>query len=120
MKKILLNGVDGNFGQKAAKVLLEKWPHEDLIFTAPTEKGLEMYKDVDVEKRVADFNDSEGLVKAFEGVDTMILISMPFVGPKRRAAQKTALDAAVKAKVNRLVYTSIVGAGEKDITYRRG
>lgn len=31
MKKILLNGVDGNFGQKAAKVLLEKWPHEDLI-----------------------------------------------------------------------------------------
>ena len=50
MKKILLNGVDGNFGQKAAKVLLEKWPHEDLIFTAPTEKGLEMYKDVDVEK----------------------------------------------------------------------
>ena len=52
MKKILLNGVDGNFGQKAAKVLLEKWPHEDLIFTAPTEKGLEMYKDVDVEKRV--------------------------------------------------------------------
>lgn len=115
MKKILLNGVDGNFGQKAAKVLLEKWPHEDLIFTAPTEKGLEMYKDVDIEKRVADFNDSEGLVKAFEGVDTMILISMPFVGPKRRAAQKTALDAAVKAKVNRLVYTSIVGAGEKDI-----
>ncbi len=115
MKKILLNGVDGNFGQKAAKVLLEKWPHEDLIFTAPTEKGLEMYKDVDVEKRIADFNDDQGLVKAFEGVDTMILISMPFVGPKRRAAQKTALDAAVKAKVNRVVYTSIVGAGEKDI-----
>lgn len=115
MEKILLNGVDGNFGQKAAKVLLEKWPHEDLIFTAPTEKGLEMYKDVDVEKRIADFNDDQGLVKAFEGVDTMILISMPFVGPKRRAAQKTALDAAVKAKVNRVVYTSIVGAGEKDI-----
>ena len=36
-------------------------------------------------------------------------------GPKRRAAQKRALDAAVKAGVNRLVYTSIVGAGEPDI-----
>lgn len=45
----------------------------------------------------------------------MVLISMPFVGPKRRAAQKRALDAAVKAGVNRLVYTSIVGAGEPDI-----
>lgn len=56
MKKILLNGVDGNFGSKAAKVLLEKWPHEDLIFAAPSEKGLEKYADIDVEKRVADFN----------------------------------------------------------------
>ena len=115
MKKILLNGVDGNFGSKAAQVLLERWPHEDLIFCAPTKKGLEKYKDVDVEKRVADFNDPEGLVEAFKGVDTMVLISMPFVGPKRRKAQQTALDAAVKAGVNKVVYTSIVGAGEKDI-----
>lgn len=113
--KILLNGVDGNFGGKAAAVLLEKWPHENLVFAAPIEKGLEKYKDVDVEKRIADFNDEEGLVKAFTGIDTMVLISMPFVGPKRRAAQKRALDAAVKAGVNRLVYTSIVGAGEPDI-----
>lgn len=110
--KILLNGVDGNFGGKAAEVLLEKWPHKDLVFAAPTEKGLEKYKGVDVEKRVADFNDEKGLVNAFSGIDTMVLISMPFVGPKRRAAQKKALDAAVKAGVNRVVYTSIVGAGE--------
>ena len=115
MKKILLNGVDGNFGGKDAKILLERWPHEDLIFTAPTEKGLEKYKGLGVELRIADFNDEEGLVKAFTGADTMVLISMPFVGPKRRAAQKKALDAAVKAGVNKLVYTSIVGAGEKDI-----
>ncbi len=115
MKKILLNGVDGNFGSRSAKILLKRWPHEDLIFTAPTEKGLEPYKDQGVELRIADFNDEEGLVKAFSGADTMILISMPFVGPKRRAAHKRALDAAVKAGVNKVVYTSIVGAGEKDI-----
>ena len=115
MKKILLNGVDGNFGGKAAEILLARWPHEDLIFTAPTEKGLEKYKDLGVELRIADFNDEESLVKAFTGADTMVLISMPFVGPKRRAAPKKALDAAVKAGVKKLVYTSIVGAGEKDI-----
>lgn len=114
MKRILLNGVDGNFGSVAAKVLLDKWPHEDLIFTAPTEKGLEKYKDLGVELRVADFNRPD-LANAFRGADTMILISMPFVGPKRRAAQKTAADAAVAAGVKRLVYTSIVGAGEPDI-----
>lgn len=115
MKKILLNGVDGNFGSKCAKVLLEKWPHEDLIFTAPTQKGLESYKEQGIETRIANFNNEEKLAEAFAGADTMILISMPFVGPKRRAAQKVALDAAVKAGVNRVVYTSIVGAGDKDI-----
>ena len=48
MKKILLNGVDGNFGSRAAKVLLEKWPHEDLVFTAPTEEGLKAYAETGV------------------------------------------------------------------------
>ena len=43
MKKILLNGVDGNFGSRSARVLLEKYPHEALIFTAPTKNGLEKY-----------------------------------------------------------------------------
>jgi NAD(P)H dehydrogenase (quinone) len=115
MKKILLNGVDGNFGGKAAEVLLAKYPHEDLVFAAPTEKGLKKYADMGIETRVADFNDSAKLADAFAGVDTVVLISMPFVGPRRREAHKTAVDAAVTAKVNRLVYTSIVGAGEKDI-----
>lgn len=115
MKKILLNGVDGNFGGRAAKILLEKYPHEDLIFAAPTEAGLEKYKEMGIETRVADFNDPEKLSEAFSGADTVVLISMPFVGPKRREAHKTAVDAAVKADVDRIVYTSIVGAGEEDI-----
>ncbi|HPX33367.1 MAG TPA: NAD(P)H-binding protein [Erysipelotrichaceae bacterium] len=115
MKKILLNGVDGNFGEKAAKVLLNKYPHEDLIFTAPTEKSLKKYAEMKIETRVANFNDKDSLVEAFAGADTMILISMPFIGTKRREAHKAAVDAAVKAKVNRIVYTSIVGAGDENI-----
>ena len=115
MKKILLNGVDGNFGAKAAQYLLDKYPHEDLIFTAPTSKGLAKYQEMSIETRIADFNNPEQLVEAFTGADTVILISMPFVGPKRQAAHKAAVDAAVKAKVDRIVYTSCVGAGEKDI-----
>lgn len=115
MKKILLNGVDGNFGSKSARVLLERYPHEDLIFTAPTEKGLAEYAQMGIETRIADFNNAEKLKGAFKDADTVILISMPFVGPKRRAAHKIAIDAAVAAGVNRLVYTSIVGAGHEDI-----
>ncbi len=115
MKKILLNGVDGNFGSRAADVLLEKWPHEDLIFTAPTEDGTKRYADSGVELRVANYNDPDGLSKTFSGADVVILISMPFVGPRRRTAHKNAVDAAVAAGADKIVYTSIVGAGEKDI-----
>ena len=115
MKRILLNGVDGNFGFRAADVLLEKWPHEDLIFTAPTEDGTKRYADSDVELRVANYNDPDGLANTFSGVDAVILISMPFVGPRRRTAHKNAVDAAVAAGVDKLVYTSIVCAGEDDI-----
>ena len=115
MKKILLNGVDGNFGSRSARVLLEKYPHEALIFTAPTKNGLEKYQEMGIETRIADFNNAEKLTEAFKDADTVILISMPFVGPKRRAAHKIAIDAAVAAGVNKLVYTSIVGAGHEDI-----
>ncbi len=115
MKKILLNGVDGNFGGVAARVLLSKYPHTDLIFTAPTEKGLKKYSDLGIETRIANFNSPEELVTTFSGADTVVLISMPFVGEKRRAAHKSAIDAAVKAGVERIVYTSIVGAGTEGI-----
>ena len=93
MKKILLNGVDGNFGSRSARVLLEKYPHEALIFTAPTKNGLEKYQAMGIETRIADFNNAEKLTEAFKDADTVILISMPFVGPKRRAAHKIAIDA---------------------------
>ena len=115
MKKILLNGMDDNFGEICANVLLEKWNKEDLIFVTPTEKSLEKFKDSGVILRVADFNDEDGLVEAFKGADTVILISMPFAGPRRRAAHKRAIHACKKANANKVVYTSIVGAREKYI-----
>ena len=63
MKKILLNGVDGNFGSRSARVLLEKYPHEALIFTAPTKNGLEKYQAMGIETRIADFNNAEKLTE---------------------------------------------------------
>ncbi len=115
MKNIILCGVGGNLGSKTAEILLEKYPHDHLIFTSPLAEKLERYSDYGVDTRVADFNHAENLSGVFEGVDVMILISMPFVGQKRREAHKNALDAAVQAGVKKIVYTSIVGAGHKDI-----
>ncbi|MDO4340237.1 MAG: NAD(P)H-binding protein [Eubacteriales bacterium] len=111
MNKVLLTGVDGNFGKRAAKALMEKLPKEQLIFTAPNKEALKEYEKMGIETRYADFNHPDQLAEAFQGAHTVCLISMPFVGPRRRTAHKNAVDACVKDGADRIVYTSIVGAG---------
>ena len=113
MSKILLTGVDGNLGSIAADILLKLEKKENLIFVAYSGKALEKYKAMGIDTRVADFNYYEGLEEAFKGADIWGLISMPFVGPKRQAAQRNVVDAAKKAGVKKIVYTSLVNAGDE-------
>ena len=110
MSKIVINGVDGNFGSLVAKYTLKLMNKEDLVFTAPKEESLKEYKDQGIKTAIANFNDPEGLVKVFENADKVLLISMPFVGEKRRQAHKNAVDACVKANVKQIIYTSVLSA----------
>ena len=80
MSKIVINGVDGNFGSLVAKYTLKLMNKEDLVFTASKEESLKEYKEQGIQPAIANFNDPEGLVKVFENADKVLLISMPFVG----------------------------------------
>lgn len=111
MSKIIVTGVDGNFGGHAAETILERVPKEELIFTSPNAQVLEKYRAMGIDARYANYTDPSGLVEAFSGGDTLLFISVPQVGEKRRMMHKNAIDAAVKAGVKKIVYTSIVGAG---------
>lgn len=112
MDKYIFTGVDGNFGGKAAEVALKLLDKSQLIFTAPTEKGLAKYQAQGIETRVTDFNDPDGLAKAFAGAKKVLLISMPFVGEKRRQAHKNVIDACLASGVKQIVYTSLVNASD--------
>ena len=114
MGKIIITGVDGNLGGHAAQTILKKVPAKDLIFTAPNKKALEQFAQQGVSTRHANFNSPEQLSEAFAGGEALLLISMPFVGEKRRNAHKNAIDAAVKAGVKKIAYTSIVGSGDDE------
>lgn len=110
MSKIVINGVDGNFGSLVAQYALELMNKEDFVFTAPKEESLKEYEKQGIKTAIANFNDPEGLVKVFENADKVLLISMPFVGKKRRQAHKNAVDACVKANVKQIIYTSVLSA----------
>ena len=110
MRKIVVNGVDGNFGALVAKYILDLVPKSDLIFTAPRLDKLKVYQEMGIQVAEADFNDKEGLAQVFDHADKVLMISMPFVGEKRRQAHKNVVDACVNAHVKQIIYTSVISA----------
>lgn len=110
MTKIIVNGVDGNFGSYVAQYILELVPKSDLIFTAPRLEKFQKYSDMGIKTAQVDFNDKQGLIETFQNADKVLLISMPFVGEKRRKAHKNAVDACVEANVKQIIYTSVLSA----------
>ncbi|WP_080146007.1 NmrA family NAD(P)-binding protein [Marinilactibacillus piezotolerans] len=114
MTKYIVTGVDGNFGGYVAEHITSLTDKENLIFTCPFEAGLEKFKAEGFDTRVANFNHPETLEEAFKGGDALLIISAPFVGKKRQQAHKNAVDAAKKAGVSRILYTSLVNAQDPE------
>jgi NAD(P)H dehydrogenase (quinone) len=106
--KIIVTGASGQFGNAAAKMLLERVPAEDLVFLSRTPEKLAEFAETGVHVRHADFDDPASLLPAMEGGERMLLISTVRVGS--RVEQHTAAVAAAVAKgVRHVVYTSLLG-----------
>lgn len=110
MRKLVVNGVDGNFGSVVAEVIQTLVTKEELVFTAPVMEKLNSYKEAGINTAITNFNSKEQLVPVFMNADKVLLISMPFVGEKRRAAHKNVVDACVEANVKQIVYISLMDA----------
>lgn len=110
MTKLVVNGVDGNFGGVVAETIQQLVPKESLLFTAPQENRLSKFKNEGIATAVIDFNAKDNLVKVFKDADKVLLISMPFVGSRRQVAHKNVVDACVAANVKQIVYISLMDA----------
>jgi NAD(P)H dehydrogenase (quinone) len=114
MGKVIITGVDGNFGSYAANSILKKIDRNNLIFTSPNKDAIENYKKQRIDARFADYTNPAQLTDAFRGGETILLISVPQVGEKRRNMHKNAIDGAIAAGVKKIIYTSIVGTGNPE------
>jgi NAD(P)H dehydrogenase (quinone) len=102
---IAITGASGNLGRRTAELLLEKVdPSQVVLLTRSVEKLSDLAaRGADV--RAADFADPAGVEAALAGVHKVLIVSTDTVGD-RVAQQTAAIEAAKRAGVKHVVYTS--------------
>jgi NAD(P)H dehydrogenase (quinone) len=108
MTKYVISGASGSLGGKIAMRLLERIPAEALTLTTRTPEKLEAYAQRGVAILQADYNDPAALERAYAGCDVLMLISSLAV-TKRVPEHRNAINAAKKAGIKHIVYTSTAG-----------
>jgi NAD(P)H dehydrogenase (quinone) len=106
--KILVSGASGQFGQVLLDHLLELQATDksfSIVAGSRSPAKLEAHKAKGVEVRALDFSDPSTFEAAFKGVDRLVLISTDSFG-KRFTEHKAAIDAAAKAGIKHVLYTS--------------
>lgn len=101
---ILVTGASGHLGKLVVEGLLARGVN-GIIATTRTPETLAEFAARGVDVRAADFDDTSGLEKAFEGADTVFLISSSAF-EKQVEQHKAAIDTAKKVGVQRILYTS--------------
>lgn len=106
-----VTGATGHLGRLVIQKLATRVSSADIVALARnTAKAAEL----GVAVREADYDRPETLVAALTGIDTLLLISASEVG-KRLAEHHNVIEAAKKAGVKRVVYTSLLHADTSPI-----
>lgn len=104
--KYAVTGATGKFGQTVIKVLAENVDNRDIIALARnTEKAEKLFPGI--EARPGSYDSEEVLEKSLKGVDKLLLISsIPGQAVSRIQQHKNVINAAKKAGVRFIAYTS--------------
>ncbi|NYH54840.1 NAD(P)H dehydrogenase (quinone) [Nocardiopsis arvandica] len=112
MNSVVVTGATGHLGRLVVEDLLAKGhPAERITATGRDTGGLTALAGRGVRTARADFGDPASLGDAFEGADTLLLVSGSEVG-KRVDQHRNAIEAAGAAGVGHVVYTSAPKAAD--------
>jgi NAD(P)H dehydrogenase (quinone) len=104
--KVVVSGASGQLGRLVAEQLLSRLSVEELILVSRSPQGMAEFVERGVEVRWGDFDEPESLADAFAGGDRLLLISTMAIG-RRVDQHRAAIDAAVAAGIEHVVYTSL-------------
>lgn len=113
MGKIVITGASGQYGTSATDKLVALGRAEDLVLVTRTPSKLAARAAQGCEVRYGDFDKPETLADAVAGGEKMLLISGTRVGA-RVAQHRAAIDAAARAGVRHILYTSFIGCDDPD------
>ncbi|KHS89208.1 quinone oxidoreductase [Pectobacterium brasiliense] len=111
---IAITGASGQLGRLVIAQLLEKVPASDIVALVRDVNKVADLSAKGVQVKAADYNQPEALVSALQGVDKVLLISSSEVG-QRAAQHRNVIDAAVKAGVKLVAYTSLLHADKSPL-----
>jgi NAD(P)H dehydrogenase (quinone) len=112
---IVVTGATGQLGRLVVEALIERGvAPENIRAAGRTEEKLAGLAALGVQTAVIDFEKPETLVPAFLRADALLLVSGSEVG-RRLPQHANAIDAAVKAGVGRIVYTSASHADDTEL-----
>lgn len=110
--KILVTGATGKLGSKVVESLPKTLPANQLAVSVRNPEKAEGLRTRGVEVRQGDFDHPETLDTAFAGIDRLLIISADSDNDTRARQHANAVQAAERAGVKFIAYTSIVNATE--------
>jgi NAD(P)H dehydrogenase (quinone) len=108
---IIVTGASGQLGGAVVDDLLQRLPAEEFGVSVRDPRKLANLEQRGVRVRRGDFAEPGSLQEAFEGASRVLIVSAAATGDAALRRHRNAIDAAVAARVKRIVYTSHMGAG---------
>lgn len=111
---IAITGATGQLGRLVIAALLKKVPADQIIAAVRNPQKAQDLADLGIDVRQADYSQPATLDSAFKGVEKLLLISSSEVG-QREAQHNAVIDAAKRAGVKLLAYTSLLHADKSPL-----
>lgn len=118
---ILVTGAAGQLGQRVLHHLTETYgvAPASIVAASRDPQKLAAFAAKGIATRKVDFDDAAGMAEAFAGVDRLLLISTDELATpgKRLVQHKAAIEAAVRAGVKHIAYTSMPSPDDSLVSF---